>query len=152
MRESEEVGRSLEERRDWALAGKVRWEAKIAHAEARELAARQMGGGIPGFGGSGNQRAAQQVRTASKAAYRAYKEASEKLEYYTSKLRYYERTIAERDRPRLTRSDIANARFIRTSTGWRKVVRVNAKSVSVDSGYSWVDRIPLDKIIEVRAA
>ena len=51
-----------------------------------------------------------------------------------------------------TPQDLAAAVAIRTVTGWRRVVKVNAKSVSVESGYSWVDRVPLDKIIEVRTA
>lgn len=33
-------------------------------AERKSDTAHEMGGGIPGFGGSGNQRAARQVRTA----------------------------------------------------------------------------------------
>jgi hypothetical protein len=32
----------------------------------------------------------------------------------------------------------------------RWVAKVNAKSVSVLTGYSWQDRIPFSKIIEVR--
>lgn len=41
---------------------------------------------------------------------------------------------------------------VRDRNGWHSVVRVNAKSVSVPSGYSWVDRIPLERIIETRAS
>ena len=152
MSELEKVTRTLEEKRDWAADGKARWESKIARAEAASMEARKMGGGIPGFGGGGNQRAARQVRSAHASADRAHREASEKLDYYTGKLRYYERTIAERDRQRLTSVDLVGASFVRTSTGWRKVVRANAKSVSVDSGYSWVDRIPLANVLEVRTA
>lgn len=50
---------------------------------------------------------------------------------------------AEREatRRRYTRDDIAGAGFIHDGHGWRKVVRVNAQTVSVESGYSWVDRI-----------
>lgn len=142
--------RTLEEKRDWALAGKQRWEAKLEQADAQNDRARDLGGGIPGFGGSGNQRAAKQVRSAWSSADRAWREATEKLEYYTHKLRGYERRIAERDRKRLTREDIVGATAIRTDTGWRLVVRVNAKSVSVTTGYSWVDRIEFDRIHEVR--
>ncbi|MCU1418744.1 MAG: hypothetical protein JWP32_2918 [Schumannella sp.] len=147
---SETVGRTLEEKREWALEGKARWEERLARAEARGGAASELGGGIPGFGGSGNQRAARQVRSALNSADRAWKEASEKLEYYATKLRYYERTIAERDRTRLTRGDLTGSKFVRTPAGWRKVVRVNAKTVSVESGYSWVDRLDFDKILGVR--
>lgn len=140
---------TLEEKRDWALAGKARWEARVAESDAKHERAREMGGGIPGFGGSGNQRAAQQVRSAYNSADRAWREATEKLEYYTAKARGYENRIAERDRKRFEHADIVGAQFVRTSSTWRKVVRVNAKSVSVESGYSWTDRITFDQIREV---
>ena len=42
------------------------------------------------------------------------------------------------------------AKVVRTVTGWHKVVKVNAKSVTVATGYSWTDRIEVARIIEVR--
>lgn len=42
--------------------------------------------------------------------------------------------------------------LIRDRWGWHRVVRVNKKSVSVETPYTWTDRIPLDRIIETRAA
>jgi hypothetical protein len=50
-----------------------------------------------------------------------------------------------------TPDDLKAARAIRTSAGWHRVVKVNAKSVTVATGYSWNDRYTLDKILEVRA-
>ena len=141
---------TLEEKLEWALQGKARWEAKMAQADAKHEQAHELGGGVPGFGGSGNQRAAQQVRSAFASADRAWREATEKLEYYTAKARGYERRIAERDRKRLERPDVLGATFIKTTCGWHKVVRVSAKSVTVETGYSWTDRYPLDKVLEVR--
>ena len=41
------------------------------------------------------------------------------------------------------------AKVVRTVTGWHKVVRVNAKSVTVETPYSWTDRIEVGRIIEV---
>lgn len=58
--------------------------------------------------------------------------------------------VKDRDRVRLTRDDIVGARAIREASGWRAVVRVNKTTVSVATGYSWTDRIPFDKVIEVR--
>jgi hypothetical protein len=43
------------------------------------------------------------------------------------------------------------AKAIRTRLGWRPVVKVSAKSVSVATGYSWNDRVPRSQILEVRA-
>ena len=50
-----------------------------------------------------------------------------------------------------TTEDLKAARVVRTSVGWHKVARVNAKSVSVETGYSWTDRYTLDKVLEVAA-
>ena len=58
---------------------------------------------------------------------------------------------AERTKPvPFTAEQLKAARAVRTFGGWHKVVRINAKSVSVESGYSWVDRIAIDRILEVR--
>lgn len=59
---------------------------------------------------------------------------------------------AEKARPRLTADDVRAARFVRDEFGWHKVVRVSAKSVTVETPYSWTDRIPLAKILEARSA
>ena len=45
----------------------------------------------------------------------------------------------------------AGARLVRDSYGWHRVIRVNAKSVSVETGYSWTDRIPLANVLEARS-
>ncbi|MEV4737153.1 MULTISPECIES: hypothetical protein [unclassified Microbacterium] len=47
----------------------------------------------------------------------------------------------EASRRRFTREDIEGAGFVHDGYQWRKVVRVNKTTVSVASGYSWVDRI-----------
>jgi len=57
---------------------------------------------------------------------------------------------AELARVLLTREDIVGARAVRTVRGWQAVVRVNAKTVSVHTGYSWVDRVPFEDVLEVR--
>lgn len=49
-----------------------------------------------------------------------------------------------------TTDELKAATHIRTDLGWHKVVKVNAKSVSVETGYSWVDRYALAKVLEVR--
>jgi hypothetical protein len=51
-----------------------------------------------------------------------------------------------------TQEELRAAVVIRTRYGWRKVAKVNAKTVSVETGYSWTDRIPLEQILEVRSA
>lgn len=57
---------------------------------------------------------------------------------------------AEKARPKLTADDVRGAVAVRDSYGWHRVVRVSAKSVTVETPYSWTDRIALDKVLEVR--
>lgn len=57
---------------------------------------------------------------------------------------------AEAARVKLTGEDIAGARYVRNEFGWHRVVRVNKTTVSVETGYSWVDRLSFTKILEVR--
>ena len=49
-----------------------------------------------------------------------------------------------------TEDEYKAARIVRTKLGWHLVVKVNAKSVNVQTPYSWTDRILRDQIIEVR--
>jgi len=61
--------------------------------------------------------------------------------------------IAKRDAlVPFTVEQLKAATIVRNRHGWHRVARVNAKSVSVETGYSWTDRILLAEIIEVRAA
>jgi hypothetical protein len=55
---------------------------------------------------------------------------------------------AEASRKRLTADDIQGATRVRDRFGWHEVVRVNKTSVTVATGYSWTDRIAIDRIIE----
>lgn len=57
---------------------------------------------------------------------------------------------AEKARPKPTADDVRGARFVRDQYGWHRVVRVSAKSVTVETPWSWTERIPLDKVLEVR--
>lgn len=50
-----------------------------------------------------------------------------------------------------TTEQIKAATHIRTDIGWHKVVRISAKSVTVETGYSWTDRYALGRVLEVRA-
>lgn len=59
--------------------------------------------------------------------------------------------LADRDRVTLTRADVVGARAVRDRFGWHKVARVNKTTVSVETGYSWTDRIDFGRILEARA-
>lgn len=123
-----------------------------ANAERLSATAHEMGGGIPGFGGSGSQRAASQLRGAHDRAYRAHQDADARIQKWSGRVRSLEQRIAETERERYTRDDVVGAEFIHDGISWRRVRKVNAKSVSVETGYSWVDRVPFEKIRSVRPA
>lgn len=142
----------MKARLNYSRAMLERAEAAKQAADRLSESAHEMGGGIPGFGGSGNQRAAQQVRGALGRADRAHRDADERLDLWRHKVQSLELRIAEKERVRFTAADLKGARFVRAGGMWRQVVRVNAKTVTVTSGYSWHDRIDISQVTEFRAA
>jgi hypothetical protein len=135
----------------------TRLEAQVAAAEARSEAATP--GGQTGYDPailSGIRRKPNHKADARRlAAYDREAAAWRDLEAARADLACLERR-AEREaaeaaaRAELTPEAIKAARFVRDRTGWHKVVRVSAKSVTVETGYSWTDRIALDKVLEVK--
>lgn len=51
-----------------------------------------------------------------------------------------------------TADELKAAKYVRDRFGWHRVVRVNAKSVTVETGYSWTDRLSIESLVEVRAS
>lgn len=51
---------------------------------------------------------------------------------------------------RFTADDLAGAAAVRDRIGWHRVVKVNAKSVTVATAYSWTERIPIEQVREWR--
>ncbi|WEK60532.1 MAG: hypothetical protein P0Y60_14625 [Candidatus Microbacterium colombiense] len=87
------------------------------------------------------RRAAETERTVDAAV--AAVKAERAAEFEQSKREHAEREAARRV---YTREDIVGAGFVHDGHWWRKVVRVNKTSVSVETGHSWVDRIPFSKV------
>lgn len=73
--------------------------------------------------------------------------AERKAEYAASVAKFDARNKATP----FTEDEYKAARAVRDMLGWHKVVRVNAKSVTVETGYSWTDRIDRAKVLEVRS-
>lgn len=73
-------------------------------------------------------------------------EAEREVENLRARVAYEKKTAAVP----FTTEELKAARAIRTSVGWHRVVKVNAKSVNVETGYSWTDRYGIDKVLEVR--
>lgn len=124
----------------------------MATAKRQQDEARELGGGIPGFGGSGSQRAAGMVRSAHERSHQTWKEATERIEKWSDRIKRIEHRMAEVERVKLTDGgSIKDAKFIRASGMWWKVAKVNAKSVTVHyPGASFTERIAIDRVTEWR--
>lgn len=77
----------------------------------------------------------------------AEQKAERRAEWNAAKI---ERIAREAARRIFTRDEVLGAGFVHDGHRWRKVVRVNAQTISVESGYSWVDKIPFGKVHGVR--
>lgn len=77
---------------------------------------------------------------------------AKRIEDEETRARVAARKQAEAERVRLTAEQVKGAKYVRDEYGWHRVVRVSAKSVTVETGYSWTERIPLDRIHEARTA
>ncbi|TDW31006.1 hypothetical protein [Cryobacterium psychrophilum] len=114
-------------------------------------------GGITGYDSavlSGTMRKASPRKQAARLmAYDREAKAWEVVAASERAIRVIESQIKREHRDKLipyTEDELRACNRIRTDLGWHRVVRVNKTSVSVETGYSWVDRIPLAKVIEVR--
>lgn len=55
---------------------------------------------------------------------------------------------AEVARIKFAAFDLMGASHVRDATGWHRVMRVNAKSVTVETPHSWTERIPLERVLQ----
>jgi len=74
--------------------------------------------------------------------------AQKDAEWEAAKAASAERKAAPRRQ--YTREDMAGMTQVRDRFGWHYISRVNAKTVSVETAWSWVDRIKYDDVLEVR--
>jgi len=132
--------------------------AKINHASCRERSDRLTPGGL-----HGDQATLSGVRRRpngrlDERRYRAYDaeaEAGRILATAEARVRRLKAEIeqAEIDAKALCDVDgLAPGDYVRDRHGWHRVARVNAKSVSVETQWSWTDRIERGRIIETRKA
>ncbi len=131
------------------------------YARARQRSESVTPGGLTGYDSailSGTTRHRNLRRESARhAAYAAEARVAAELARARREVEGLERAERQRaadelSRQRVTPESLAVATHVRDRFGWHKVVRVNAKSVSVESGYSWVDRLPIGEIIDVRPA
>ena len=89
------------------------------------------------------------------AAYDRQAEVAVRLDGYRKDREVLVARIARAERDAAAPRDLDSLKpgdAVRDSSGWHRVARVNAKSVTVETGYSWTDRISLDRVIETRSA
>lgn len=89
------------------------------------------------------------------AAYDRQAEVAVRLDEYRRDREVLVARIARAEADAAAPRDLTSLRpgdAVRDSTGWHRVVRVNAKTVTVETGWSWTDRIPHERVIETRSA
>lgn len=139
---------------DAKMAALASLEARLAQASAKSESATP--GGLTSYDSavlSGIRR--KPNRKADQRRWDAYTRESnlalavdEARESIAGIERYIERVRALPDPP--TIEQIKAASIVRDEFGWHSVVRVNAKSVTVATGFSWTDRIALPAILDAR--
>lgn len=122
---------------------RAEWAAAVARRDAaaaddRDPAMARVSGALLGKLGRDTDRALAR-----------YTAADRNVQALQSKVARAEYDQREAKRVRLTRDDIGGAALVRTRHGWYGVVRVNAKTVTVATGYSWTDRIDFNDVLEV---
>ncbi len=88
--------------------------------------------------------------TAPASRYRA--ELADTIERLDAEVDYWQSVRAAQDaegRKLYARDDINPGDLVKICGHWRTVRRVNAKSVSVETGYSWTDTVKYDAIVDV---
>lgn len=141
-----------------AKARTERDRAKVAYDAAVLASDRATPGGLHGDPAtlSGIRRRPNRRADARRhAAYDRQAAAALRLANAERDLAAAERAAARNAADAAAHRDLENLRpgdAIRTRHGWWKVARVNAKTVSVETGHSWTDRIPHAQILETRHA
>lgn len=81
----------------------------------------------------------------------AYKRQAESRDVLVRRVARTRAALQEAQRPGpVDPATIPGAAFVRDQHGWHQVVKVNTKTVTVKTPYSWTDRIPHGKITAVK--
>lgn len=80
----------------------------------------------------------------------AYTAAAREVEALTSQLIRAEAREAEATRVPLTREQVEGARIVRDRYGWHRVIRVNARTVTVAADWGLTDRLLIKQLLEAR--
>lgn len=123
---------------------------KTLEAERRKVQKYLDGYTVRHLMGDGKTVAYVDTSPPATGAYREQLEASathldEQLRYWREQL---EAAKADGHWSPIDASTIQKGDLVKVRSQWRRVVRVNKTTVSVETGYSWTDRVPLEDIRE----
>jgi hypothetical protein len=126
-------------------------------AKARASSDRVTPGGLSGEFDHGvltRPRASHRARESRHATYDREAAASRERQAQERRVADLEKALSRAKADAKAPCDISGLRpgfFVRDRYGWHRVARVNKQSVSVETPFSWTERIALNKIIETRA-
>lgn len=127
-----------------ARAAELRAAAAKKRAEADRIA---NGVGAPDRAGAMlRAKDSRRMNERMDSGLRRYTEAQQSAKALESKAHLAEGRAKEAARTRLTHEDIKGATHVQDQFGWHEVVRVNAKTVTVKTPYSWTETLPIEKI------
>lgn len=134
-------------------------EAEGARYGARAAAANVARADSPSYIGNRIEEAERDLRAAQRGHRRLdgsstgplverVAEAEERLGYWRGELVRVQEQLGVRV---FAKADIEKGGAVKHRGRWSKVVRASAKSVSVETGYSWTDRVPYTEIRDYRS-
>lgn len=123
---------------------------KLTAAQAEHDAAQRAVDAIDSTPRAGMRRGIQHQRRVAADVHRTA-EAFARRDRAAHEVKVLQQQIKSASAKPVDPADLKGARFVRDRYGWHEVDKVNAKTVSVKTGYSWTDRIPHDRIHEVRS-
>lgn len=142
-----EQRRGAAAQRESARAAALRDQAAAERAKLQGIADRA---GPPTTDPQANRLSARGLKQAHRntdSSLRRYTETQQRANALESKAHLAEARAKEAGRTRLTRADVEGATHIVDQHGQaREVVRVNGKTVTVKTPYSWTETVPIDKI------
>jgi hypothetical protein len=120
-----------------------------ARADAKRAEAERIANGV-GVGDSAagrlNARTLAQFHRNTDSSLRRYTEAHNAAESLDMSARVAEAKATEASRQHFTKQELDGATLVHDGYGWHEVVRVNGKTVTVKTPYSWTETIAHGKI------
>lgn len=129
----------------------LRADVAAAEAQLDEFDARPVEATDPGSHSYRKHLSPRQADRDTERSLSGYRKQAHERRMLLDRLRRARVALARAEQPGpVDPATIPGAWAVRDQFGWHEVVKVNAKTVTMKTAYSWTDRIPLGKITEVR--